>query len=589
VFLLLEQQSCEEVAKLRNCGGMRESVSWSVRMQSSATPRSDSPATAWSTRVFGAVAFAALLGILPLLIKGNVAAHDLQFHIASWTEVAQQWRHGIVWPRWAAGANYGFGEPRFIFYPPLSWLLGGFLALWFPVRALPVIFSFIAFFAAGCGMFALARKFLAENFAIAAAVLYALNPYHLITVYWDFRVAEMLASAAFPVAILYALECKEKAWRKALQLSLTVAAVWLANAPAGVMLMYTLALLLCVLAFLERSIRPLLYGASGILLGLGLAGFYIIPAAYEQSWVNILGIFGSGLSPKENFLFSVATDAPHTYFNFLVSGIALEQVALFAFAAFFALKSERLHRRGAAAIVIMGSFGAFMMFKVSLWLWSLPKMQFVQFPWRWMLVVNVALVLLGMLAIRQAGLKWVWTLVILAFLGFTVRDVIRQATWGRRAVAEIYWSTSANGYRGAKEYLPADVHLPPKPYVIPEVPPAELKCEIPCAQDTMKVTRWSEEEKLLRVKTAVPAVVTLKLYDYPAWRAEIDGKPATPEATYGGSLKLDVPPGDHELRIWFSRTPDRTAGMAISLLSAMILLALIYLAERRNPPNLASN
>jgi hypothetical protein len=563
-------------------------------MRSSATPQTDSPAPAWSTRVFGAIAFAALLGILPLLIKGNVAAHDLQFHISSWTEVAQQWRHGMVWPRWAAGANYGFGEPRFIFYPPLSWLLGGFLALWFPVRALPALFSFIAFFAAGCGMFALARKYLAENFAIAAAVLYALNPYHLITVYWDFRVAEMLASAVFPVAILYALECSElgsseKDWRKAIPLSVTVAAVWLANAPAAVMLMYTLALLLCVLAFLEQSIRPLLYGASGILLGIGLAAFYIIPAAYEQSWVNILGIFGSGLSPKENFLFSVATDAPHTYFNFLVSGIALEEVALFAFAGFFALGSERLNRRWATAVAIMGGFAAFMMFKASLWLWSLPKMQFVQFPWRWMLVVNVALVLLGMLAIRRSRLKWVWTLVILAFLGFTVRDVIRQATWGRRAIAEIYWSTSPNGYRGAKEYLPADVHLPPKPYVLPEVPLAQLKCEIPCAQDAMKVLRWNEEEKLLRVKTAVPAAVTLKLYDYPAWSVELDGKPATPETTYSGSLKQDVPPGDHELRVWFSRTPDRTVGIAISFFSAMILLALTYFAERRQPPNVASN
>jgi hypothetical protein len=203
--------------------------------------------------------------------------------------------------------------------------------------------------------------------------------------------------------------------------------------------------------------------------------------------------------------------------------------------------------------------------------------------------VNVALVLLGMLAIRQARIKPLWIVLIIAFLGFTVRDVIRQATWGRRAVAEMYWSTSTNGYRGAREYLPADVHLPPKPHVLPEVPLAQVKCEIPCAQDTMKVVGWREEEKLLRVKTAVPAAVTLKLYDYPAWRVEIDGKPATPETTYGGSLKIDVPPGAHELRVWFSRTPDRTAGIVISFFSAMILLALIYLAERREPPNVASN
>src|SRR5438270_3741574 len=254
------------------------------------------PQTApWSARVVAVLAGAALLGIVPLIIRGNVAAHDLQFHISSWNEVAQQWRHGILWPRWAAMANYGFGEPRFIFYPPISWLLGGALALWLPVRALPGAFSFFAFFAAGCGMFALARRYLPARSAIVAAVVYALNPYHLITVYWDFRVAEMLASAVFPVAVMFALDCAED-FKASTGLALAVAAVWLMNAPAGVMLMYTLTLLLLVIAVSKRSVRPILHGATGIAIGIGLAAFYLVPAAYEQSWVNIYGIFGSGLT-----------------------------------------------------------------------------------------------------------------------------------------------------------------------------------------------------------------------------------------------------------------------------------------------------
>ena len=537
----------------------------------------------WNARVLSILAGAALVGILPLIIKGNVAAHDLQFHLASWTEVAQQWRHGIFWPRWAAMANYGFGEPRFIFYPPVSWLLGGALALWLPIRALPATFSFIAFYAAGAGMFALARRYLLPGYALAAAVLYALNPYHLITVYWDFRVAEMLASAVFPVAVLYALRCGEDL-KAVAGLAIATAAVWLMNAPAGVMLMYTLAVLLVVLTLAGRSLRPLIHGVSGMALGVGLAAFYILPAASEQSWVNILGIFAPGLTPRENFLFSVATDPPHTYFNFLVSGIALEQVALFLLAVPFAWKvarGSRWQRRILIAVTATGVWAAILMFRFSSIFWSLPKMQFVQFPWRWLLVLNLALCFIGAMALTISRAKWLWVLLVVVFFGFTERDVIRQATWGRRPVAEMYWSSSKDGYRGAREYLPHEVHVQPVPYVLPGVPLVDLKCEIPCAQDAVKIVRWGEEEKRLLVSAAVPASLTLKLYDYPAWQARVDDVLTQHEVTYGGQIKLPLPPGRHEVVVRFTRTLDRTLGMVVSFVSVMILAALFYVSNSR--------
>ena len=440
------------------------------------------------------------------------------------------------------------------------WILASDLYIW------------LALVAAGAAMFYLSRKWFDRRDATFAAILYAANPYHLAIVYWRSAFAELLASSLLPLFLLLVLRVEQQPRRHMVLLALVLASAWLTNAPAAVMIHYSFALLILIVAWQRRSPRVLVTGSAAVLLGAAMAAFYLVPALYEQKWVDIAQSISAGARPLDNFLFVHTTDIEHDAFNRVISWIAVAEISV-TFAV--AWRARAWRRKNAAiwlALAVWAGVCAFLMFPASNLLWAvLPKLRYMQFPWRLLLCVDVPFTLFLIVATRS----WISRCAIyLAMLG------VIAFVWHHYQVP--WWDTAADlremqdnvatgvGYEGTDEYAPVGAD----PSSI-DKDARRATIEGP-AHAAIRIIEWGPGRKLLSADLSVADNLALKLFNYPAWKVEVNGRPvqATPrEGT--GQMLIPVEPGMNKIEIIFARTWDRTLGAFISVFAILVAVALL--------------
>lgn len=537
--------------------------------------------------------------VVPFFWLGMASGHDFEFHATSWLDVAAQWKEGTLFPRWAEWANYGFGEPRFIFYPPFSWLLGPALSLVVPWKYVPVAFIVLVQTSAGFSAFALARRWIAEYAALFAAVSYSANPYALLTIYFRSDYAELLASAFFPLLILMALEITGTVENRTRSVPRTVAAfavafaaVWLSNAPAGVLATYSAVLLFCWAAVTERSFRPLALGATALAVGFGLAAFYLIPAAYEQRWVNIEQVLSSGLRPNVNFLYTMVNDAEHTFFNWIASTIAIGMVVMAGLAAISAKalraehgspsEKEQVNR----TLLVLAAVATVLMLRPTAVLWRiLPQLRFVQFPWRWTAILAVPFSYFLAATVARRRFAWLWIAATMAVLAGTAAFLVQETWWDAEDIRSLQGALAqGKGFEGTDEYDPTGDDHYDLPASAPRVKVLSPDENLTTADARVVTDRWVAEDRQVRVTSREPLRLELRLLNYPAWEVQVNRVTVTPERTLDSAqMVIAVPTGESRVTVRFTRTVDRIVGGIVSAAAWLGVLGMLAWASRTEP------
>jgi len=584
------------------------------------------------------ILLAAAIAIAPQLLRGPSCGHDFDFHLVSWLDTQSSWRQGILYPHWAASANFGAGEPRFIFYPPLTWMLGAALGLALPWTLVPAALTFLLLAATGLATRALARQALSGGPATLAGCAALFSGYALFCAYERSAFGELTGGFWIPLLLLCILRDRNPAgsfWKRALDgstvpLALAVAGAWFSNVPLGIMACYLLAAVALALAWLERSWAPVVRAAAGAVLGMGLAAIYLVPAAWEQRWTDIRQATNDPAEMIENsWLFGHHADPllqPHDVELHKVSVIAVTMIAL-ALACMLvtwlcgSLPPGNQSRPRCWWIPLYAIPFAilFLQLPISLPVWNLlPKLRFLQFPWRWLVALEAPMAIFFAAAVWPSLTARRWRRIAVAatcaavFLAAAVASgmIFFQVCDDEdnvAAMAGVY--RSGNGFAGVGEYEPpgADNSLVATglPAACMVSDPATALGTVPDGQDedeaipawsaaqgsceaTFAATNNQAEHLRIAAVASHPGTLILRLRSYPAWRVKVNGRPAAVLAQRkDGLMAVPVPQGPVDLAVDWTTTADVIAGRWLSGLALLSLIALCLLERRLNRPRVS--
>ncbi len=546
----------------------------------------------------------AAIAVLPLAWRGTSCGHDFDFHLQSWLEVVHHWREGALYPHWDASANYGAGEPRFVFYPPVSWLLGALLGAILPWSWTPVAFTLIAFVACGLSFYSMAREWMAEDAAAVAACIYLLNPYMMFVAYERTAYGELLSAALVPLLVLYGLRQRPSL----LPLSLIIATLWLTNAPSAVMGCYLLALLVLVAAIRDRNYPLILRSVGAVALGLALAAFYIVPAVYEQRWVEIARAIAPGMRVEDSFLFGHTGESFHDHVLHTASWIAVAMLVAAVIAAFLSWRDKRQNQLRAPLIATLISiFILLLPFSDMLWRHT-PELKFLQFPWRWLLVLGLVMAALIGLALRGSFLeaRTRKTILIRAISMLSLAIVMSTLA------AFIFWQPCDDedniaaqrstfrdsGFEGTDEYTPAnadngDIQQDlPRIRILKTADADEADSSVAenpeyqanpteTVDAQLNIRHWTSESKEVEVRLNTPAYAVFRLMDYPAWQVEVNGTSPARQHRDDGLLTVPLAEGQSIITVRYAATRDVKLGRALSLLALCVVIAILTETKRR--------
>ena len=494
-------------------------------------------------------------------------------------------REGWLLPRWASASIGGLGDPTFLYYQPFFYYISSAFSLLGLRSELALLCAaMVPFMLLGCVLYlCLLGRYRNRNALLGAAFILACPVLYFVTA----SVGAFPWALSLPFSVLFVAESTRTQPRPA-RLAMFLGLICLSHLLSALMALACVGLARLGFSFPRnrQAVMGQLQWAAGVVLGLGLAGFFLYPAITQLHLVNPDGwVSGTNFDWRRAFALPTFTFAQYGFRWFAIQ-LPYALITLVLCILVVAPLTGDADTQGkvfarrlgwvAIAALALGSELAYPLYAL------LSPMQKLQFPYRFvflaLLLANIALVI----QLNEGAWKR-WRLPVRAIvLGLILAQgaIMAHLQLGLVKYGETLPARSAFmlGRFGQPEYIPSVRGPAWKQYLETNKFMGECtRLHIDCGDTLQRTHDFST-----RIVTSAQVDVRLPVLAFPAWRVVVDGAPVALVADHAtGLILVKLAPGEHRVTITWSPMPAQVVGWWITGIACMVLLGLVVVGRRR--------
>lgn len=535
--------------------------------------------------------------VWPLLMPGFFRVQDY-LQVIRIYEMRQCIQDLQIPCRWVSDMGSGYGFPLFNYYGVFPYYIAAIFSYFLGFIGAAKLIFFLPLVFGGIFMYLLVKEVFGREAAFIAAILYSFAPYRALDVYVRGSISEIFAMSLIPLVFYFFLRLIKSSNFVNFLAATSFLAIFLLNHNLMSMLFLPIFLVWIIYwLFIQRKSggfrKTVIIVLLSLILGFLLASFFILPAYFEQNLIQDQNLIESEFIPnfRAHFVtvnqlffsrfwgYGISTWGDKDGLSFQVGWphwqLALIVACLLIFQRIGNNGLEKSKNYLLYFIFFSVSIASLLMtHNKSAFLWELVgKLQFVQFPWRFLSISIFSVSFLGgAIALFIKKQYRIYLILIITsltiFLNFRYfqpesfkynlsdQDLLKGSEW------EFYQQGSLT------DYLPQSAQKPNK-----------IAPKAPIATGDAKITSFQKSSNKFefRIETKDKTAVDIPIFDFPNWQVAANGLPIK-HSNKGefGTMQIELAQGDYLVSGNFENTWLRVVANSLSVVAIGLVLLVIF-------------